>query len=140
MASLVFKCVRVFFTSCELGVVRAGLNSIWFVLYDHENWLVYDFRDEKIYLWFHDYLVFFGYFMAPPVHRHYLQFLLVNFHSNDDLSKRSVISHDYKTMHFYFSMLLSNFLLKLGCCAPENPRENKKRNMKLLQLYKKITF
>ena len=46
-------------------------------------------------------------------------FLLVNFHSNDDLSKRSVISHDYKTMHFYFSMLLSNFLLKLGCCAPE---------------------
>ena len=59
-----------------LGVVRAGLNSIWFVLYDHENWLVYDFRDEKIYLFsFHHYLVFFICFIAPPVCVHHYHVL-----------------------------------------------------------------
>ena len=64
------------FALVNLGVVRAGLNSIWFVLYDHENWLVYDFRDEKIYLFsFHHYLVFFICFIAPPVCVHHYHVL-----------------------------------------------------------------
>ena len=67
--------VRVF-CHCKMGVFRAGLNSIRFVLYDHENWLVYDFRDEKIYLFsFHHYLVFFICFIAPPVCVHHYHVL-----------------------------------------------------------------
>ena len=56
---------------CKMGVFRAGLNSIRFVLYDHENWLVYDFRDEKIY--------FFS-FMIIWSSLHRLLLLLYNFY------------------------------------------------------------
>ena len=73
-----------------------------------------------------------------------IHFLLVNFHSNDDLSKRSVISHDYKMMYFYFSMLLSNFLTMFGCCATETSSWKKNKFdillSKLHQLWKKTEF
>ena len=112
------------FRFCKLGVFRAGLNSIRFVLYDHENWLVCDFRDETVYVYLRDYSVFFIYFIASVIH-YYFWFgwsIFILF------EQRSVISHDHKTMHFYFPLLLLaiiKFFVKFEFCASQHPLGNK---------------
>ena len=102
-----------------LGVVRAGLNSIWFVLYDHENWLVYDFRDEKIYLFsFHHYLVFFICFIAPPVcvHHYHVSFswsIFIIPWFRVWVKDPSFLTTIKRCIFIFPSLLLSNFLWNL---------------------------
>ena len=137
-----------FFALVNLGVVRAGLNSIWFVLYDHENWLVYDFRDEKIYLFsFHHYLVFFICFIAPPVcvHHYHVLFswsIFVIPWFRVWAKDPSFLTTIKRCIFIFLSLLLSNFLWSsVEMCNWKNPPEDKKTEWifnigKLYHLYK----
>ena len=70
---------------------------------------------------------------------------LVNFHHSmiQSLSKRSVISHDYKTMHLFFFLCYYQIFceVQFRCATEKNPPEEKKINTrfdmrKIYQQYK----